>query len=241
VAKLYAHRIHYLDPSGKFKEIDSRVVADRAGLKNAAGPAEVRFAPRADAAELVKLSSGKHRISFSLPDAAASAPVVDGSTVTYPEVFPGVDLKYLVHPEGVKEVLVLKRPTETSAPFRFRMSPGALNPKTTSSGWIELADASGEVAFRIPPAQAWDSSALTPQSSPLRPATAKLVKSSEQWFVDLAVDPGWLASAQYPVFVDPALLLAEGRGTIGTDGYISDAAPSYSYCDDQCVPTTALI
>jgi hypothetical protein len=166
-AKVYAEPIHFADQSGKLKEIDNTIVPFEDGFRNAAGPQVTTFAGSADSAEVVTVSGSGQAVSFSMPGALPVAPQIQGSRITYPGVFEGIDLTYIVESDSVKELVVLNAPpaagTDTS--FRFELKPGDLTPRKTEAGGIDIADAKGQVHYRIPPAYAVDSNPVPGPSS----------------------------------------------------------------------------
>ena len=76
-AKVYASPIHFKGADGKLRDIDNRIVADATGFKNAAGPAEIRFARQADSKQLLSVREGKNRVSFSLQGAGPAQAVTE--------------------------------------------------------------------------------------------------------------------------------------------------------------------
>lgn len=89
ILKISESPLHFQDSSGRWKEIDNRIVDAGERLTNAAGRAEVSFG-RTTADEHLRILSSGNEISMSLLDADASDAVVKGSTVTYPEVRPAL-------------------------------------------------------------------------------------------------------------------------------------------------------
>lgn len=182
---------------------------------------------------MLNIKHGENQISFSLQNAAGSTGIPDGSVITYSAVRPAVDLKYVMSSGGVKEMLVLNERPASNADltFRFVLNANGLEPKTTKRGGIDLVDEKGKIQFSIPAAVAWDSA--SPGIPLVNPEAAKLalIRSGDQWFVDLKADSKWLSAAEreYPVFLDPEVYIASVWGNVGDDGYISDAYPFESY------------
>ena len=112
--------VNYRKPDGSWAPIDTTFVGTADGWRNAADRVDLRLADRASADSIVRLRfDDEHEVSFGLQGTAASAGVATGSTVTYPRVLPGVDLKFEAQSGGVKEVMVLKWPTRrTPGPSR---------------------------------------------------------------------------------------------------------------------------
>ncbi|WP_264932922.1 hypothetical protein, partial [Streptomyces sp. A012304] len=85
--------INYRDQHGTWRPIDSALVEQTGGWANAADSVALRFAGRADAAELasVTLPSGES-FGYGLSGAAAVAGTADGARVAYQQVLPETDL-----------------------------------------------------------------------------------------------------------------------------------------------------
>jgi hypothetical protein len=231
-ARLYSQPVNFQDASGTIRPIDTTVVADGDQLRNAAGPLDLRFAARADEANLVSIGVDGHRATLALEEAGASPAQVSGPEVRYPEVSPGVDLEYHVGPTTVKELLVLKRPPAPgeAASFRFPLQLDGLEPAPQPDGSIALVDPEGMEAMRIPAATAWDSAVDPLSAEPTYgPASLELTNEAGSWVLTLGTDPAWLAdpARQYPVYLDPTF--AAGRQSWSQDTFVTDRYPDTNY------------
>jgi Concanavalin A-like lectin/glucanases superfamily len=89
-------------------------------------------------------------------------PVVEGSTATYTDVLPGVDLRLTAEAEGFSHVLVVKNAEAAANPELTRLDlpvhTQGLDLARTDAGVIEGRDASGAgVVFEAPQPLMWDS------------------------------------------------------------------------------------
>jgi hypothetical protein len=161
---------------------------------------------------VVTLAAGPSSVGFAAPEGAtAVAPTASGSTVTYPAVFPGVDLTYVVSSANlVKEELVLHAPPAggTDATYRFplRLTSG-LVPRPDPDGGIGVYDAKGAEKYRIPPGTMMDSN-VDPHSgnSASAPVQLTLDTAGTTPVVVVRAAGAWLADPArvYPVSVDPS-------------------------------------
>ncbi|WP_235523468.1 hypothetical protein [Cellulomonas sp. Root485] len=108
---------------GVWKPISTDVTATGDGGGAAAvHPLHPEFAPSADAASVLTVSTEGAQVSFGL-DGADAAPIErDGDVVTYDDVFPGVDLRYEVSSGSVKEALVLAKAPRTAQSYVWRLT-----------------------------------------------------------------------------------------------------------------------
>jgi RHS repeat-associated protein/uncharacterized repeat protein (TIGR01451 family) len=114
-------------PNGKnFEPIDNTLVPDaaRGGFRNKGNSFVTRFDR---SSSRVDLETAEGRISMVPVGGRASEGVVDqkGESITYADVWPGVDVRYRVVNEGIKEEIVL-RELPTTSEFSFRVDGTAL-------------------------------------------------------------------------------------------------------------------
>jgi hypothetical protein len=133
-------------------------------------------------------------------------PVVSGSSVTYPEILPGVDLRVDVGPDSFSHVLVVKTRAAAANPalgtVRFGLSAPGLTVSVSSSGGLAARDASGTEVFSAAAPLMWD--APGPGSGLSRQRVMPVaVRGGE---LVLSPDPGMLSdpATRFPVVIDPS-------------------------------------
>lgn len=169
-----------------------------------------------------------HEVRLSAPGLALGEPEVRETVVTYREVAPGVDLRYLVEGDGVKELLVLK---DKSAPrsFRFHLADpdGVLGePVRQEDGRLEWSGSEGsDKQVVIPPAYAYASDGegrVDPARAQPSPGNASLGQErvAGGWDLVLSVDEEWASGQTGPVTLDPSIYyyFSFGRSGTGTMG-----------------------
>ncbi|WP_435060535.1 hypothetical protein, partial [Streptomyces sp. bgisy060] len=134
------------------------------GWRIAAGETDSAFAGFADGAPLVSMNTGSETsVGFAIQGAAHAQGEVEESTITYKEVLPGSDVRFIATGASVKEVLYLNSvdaPTEWTFPLYTQGLTGSLDP----SGAVLFKDSSGTVRARIPAGWMEDSN-LAPNSN----------------------------------------------------------------------------
>jgi hypothetical protein len=142
--------IHFQDDAGNWARIDNSVVPDgQGGFTNAANGWDVRFTPMTPGGGGgVEVTTDTGAMRMAPEDAATTITPVpgtgeDANTVTYREVWPGIDVVYRVTSASVKEELVVrKKPTKhtfpssstaltSSTPARARTWPSPARSATT--------------------------------------------------------------------------------------------------------------
>jgi hypothetical protein len=212
---------HYWTGS-RWADISNRLVADPAGgYRNQANSFTARFRSSG-----VRVETPQGTITLNPADATLGEPVVDSAeeTVTYPDVWPGVDVRYKVHSTGVKEELVLRRRPSMSQ-FPFQVQGTSLTPQPDGS----LAT-SGAFAgkWKVPPPVVFAKDGSTVPAAAPRFSVAGGT-------VTLAVDGSWLSGlddAAFPVVLDPGL---QDMGAQTSRSYERNPYDNgYSTCEQPC-------
>lgn len=168
---------------------------------------------------------GLHRAGFAqgqdvtyLPIGAADvAPVIEGNTATYADLWPGVDVRLTVSPEGIKEDLILR---DSGAPAFF-----AWDVVTRAA----VLDPSGEYIDPLRATVIGRLAAATVHDAAGVEGPATLVCDAES--VRIELDPEWLddPARVWPVTVDPTTITVQPDNTTGQDAQILSGNPTANY------------
>ena len=207
--------MHYKDATGRWQPIDTRLARSRDGGYDWAATAnsfQTRFKDTL-AGGYLRLDLAGGQFTLSMAGAASSKATVDGRGLTYPQVRPGVDLRYELSASAVKETLLLADATVPTA-YRFGL--------TTPSGTTVVSRADGSIELR---AAGRTQPLLTLPAPTVADAPGRAGDAAEQvrgvtglaatevrpglFDVDLSVDAEWLRSPQrrFPVALDPTFLI----------------------------------
>jgi len=202
---------------GSWGEIDPTLVASpRSGYawRNKLGPLTIDFAGVARAKDTVLVSVGDQSLSFGPVGAAGVAPTVTKNQITYPGVFPGVDLRYMVGSNGLREELIFTRDPGVD---RFRFSVGGTAAVTAGSNG-GLAIKSGNRTVLTSPAPFLEESEAPGKNEPaLSPNVSFAVAGSAgDQTLDVIFDRSWVnASGRvWPVILDPTSNLSPTSDTL---------------------------
>lgn len=127
------------------------------GSARAATPAAEPAAPVPAERELVKVGSGGQEVKFGwlgkLPK-----PRLEGSKATYVDARPGVDLVLQATRTGFEQFLIVKDRSAVSqaGTLTLPMDTTSLSVAAQPDGSIQLLDAAGKVAVKIPAPVMWD-------------------------------------------------------------------------------------
>ena len=189
------------------------------GWHNAADEVDVRVARQADAERLTTLAvDAEHEVSYGLAGATKVDGAANGSTATYTEVQPGVDLELESQPGGVKETLVLTRPGATG--FTFPLTLKNLTAHVEHNQ-VLLKDRAGTTRAVIPPGDMVDANGHRSTA-----VTYTLTSHNGRQALQLALDAAWLAQAAYPVAVDPTIQLPVTGEAADSSLYVNGTSSS---------------
>lgn len=205
---------------------------------------------------LARVGSGGREVALTLPW-ALPAPRLSGSTATYPDVQPGVDLVVTAQSEGFSEVLVVRDRAAAANPavraLRFTLAAPGLRLRAADGGF-EAVDVAGDVQFSSPAPRMWDSSGER-GSARATPAGVAAVRGSAGRVTDrpgdgdsvasmttnlsgadllIAPDAGLLdgAGTVFPVYIDPSVTASRSDWAMIQSAFGGDD-PTYKYSGDE--------
>ncbi|MER7758328.1 DNRLRE domain-containing protein [Streptomyces sp. NPDC097619] len=170
---------------GSWRAIDTTLTkaAGRVAPKAAAG--NVTFSA-GGTAPLVVLKDQGRSLSLGWPT-PLPAPVLSGSTATYREVLPGVDLAVDAGVDGFSQALIVKTPEAADNPelatLDFALKADGLTLKQdAAAGSLTAVNPAGQTVFATSTARMWDSSgteaAPAPQAGPTTAKSGPLLRSA---------------------------------------------------------------
>lgn len=234
VAALYETDVHYQDETGAFQEIDNSFESAGDEYQTKDGKQKVKLAKKASAKKLVTIHTDDYKISWGFADAAKSRaevqPMEENLTddpfavknltgeMRYSDVFDGVDLRYLVTPDGVKEDIILKDRSARRS-FTVYYDVGQLTAQQKDSRTVELL-AGDTVVYEIIAPMMTDANGSFSDALTLTLTEQKNGKLT----VVLTADSAWLddSARYYPVTVDPMVMTKQDSATIQSK-YITSA------------------
>jgi Concanavalin A-like lectin/glucanases superfamily/TGF-beta propeptide len=211
---LYSGPIHYRDASGEWHPISSRLIPSIEpgyAWRNEAAGFRAYFKSILDQS-FVRLDVNNETFRFTFDGATPTlAETLGDGALSYEGAMPGVDLRYAVRPDGIKETLTLAN-ANVPTNYRFFLTPPegmSLEADQLTDGSWAISAADGDSLFTLD--QPWVSEAgpggASPDSEPH--ASLDVTHVSEQLALDIVVDAAWLASPdrQFPVVIDPTVTI----------------------------------
>ncbi|MFK4269038.1 LamG-like jellyroll fold domain-containing protein [Streptomyces milbemycinicus] len=228
---------------GQWKDIDTMLIRRADGS----------YAPRAAVAAMA-FSGGGNRTFGTIERSgrtmsvgwrsALPEPRVEGSTATYPEVLPGVDLRVIAEAEGFSHLLVVKSAEAAANPALASIelpvrTDGLAVRATAEQGGLEAVDqGAGGAVFEAPAPMMWDSGHdAKARSTARRSASAEGLGAPEGSqiadvgldvrgdSVVLTPDTGLLTGDDtvYPVYIDPVVKTANRTGWTMVSSHYSNS------------------
>jgi len=238
-AYVYMRPVHFRASDGNWHEYDNRLSLDEEGAfwYNQSGEFLVMFGkasdsfPRADvsqiamlqheASSLVNVSTRYAGVRFQPLDGASVEAQVDGETIVYPEIYPGVDLQYTIDNDLLKEDLLFHRPP-TQMRFSFLVYADGKSLTLHEGGSISVA--CQEECFSIMPPYMQDAAGET--SEDIRVELEHL----QNGYYILTYEPAqiWMNNPEreFPVILDPTVTAGSGYST-----YIQEGYPNVARCN----------
>jgi RHS repeat-associated protein len=211
--------VHYQAPDGSMQPIDStlhKVDEDGYAWRSGANVFEMRFKPAAgpDFAEF-RIGGRTFRLQAEDTAAVSGPATVSGNEISYPGAFAGADLRYLVGPMGVEEVIDLAGPDSPTS-YTFRMSTADQGPEPTvqrrpdGSYAVNVAPLHGPAfVFAAPVVQEAAGEGQVSPPDPTAKPSLRVVKQGRDLMLTLDLDQGWLRAPgrRFPVQLDPTITI----------------------------------
>ena len=201
----YGAPVRYRDQAGTWHDIDLRWRRAADGSVAPGGhPSGVRLGARSAGAGASLVSTGDpaHQLDWTAPWALPD-PVLDGTTATYRDVEPGVDVVVHSRRSGFELDLVVNQPPASTPVWRIPLRTKGLTARPRPDGSILFVDANGTPHSAIPAAYMWDATVEPHSGEPLNRARVRL--AVDKGSLVIAPDPAWFADASrvFPITVDP--------------------------------------
>ncbi|MER5218660.1 VCBS repeat-containing protein [Streptomyces sp. NPDC002838] len=165
---------------GTWTSVDTTLAKVAGRISPKAAPGRVTFSAGGDT-RLVTLSDQGGELALTWPNTLPE-PMLDDSTVTYREVFPGVDLAVQASVDGFSQALIVKTPEAADRPELAKIGFGLRTEglevrKDTETGTLRAVNAAGQTVFASSTARMWDSSG-TPEEETAQDAAAKTTSTT---------------------------------------------------------------
>ncbi|MEU8262025.1 hypothetical protein AB0C02_15545, partial [Micromonospora sp. NPDC048999] len=209
--------------NGEWKNLDPTLIRQAdGGITGTVTTNQVRLSP-GGTGPLAELTSGDRALSVTAP-MALPAPTLSGSTATYPDVLPGVDLTVRITSEGgFSHVFVVKNRAAAANPKLAELDLATTGKDVTlrsdSAGNITGVDRTGQTVINAPAPTMWDSGAAmedasTPAGRGTLSNTVEPDRAARTARIGVQIDGGKLrltpdrklltdTATTFPVYIDP--------------------------------------
>lgn len=210
--RVHAKLVHYQDADGKWQEMKPEIKAKCCG-NHGFESNSLPFAAEFSEAGLNQVSF-RYRdgvVKFKIPDEIGTG-VFDteqkGATLKYRRAGREVEYRYDLLGNGLKETIVLNKPTDKNR-YSFEVEFEGANPVPQPDGGIAAVNEAGEVLWSIAPPTAVDAAGVPAQS-----IAQELEQRDGKTYLTITVDAGWLTDKRrkWPVEIDPTMTIAPDAG-----------------------------
>lgn len=202
VVVLHTGLANYQTAAGAWAPIDATLSQQKDGsFQNAADSFQFSLPATWSAADPIVIGRGKDSYSFSLHGMKPAAAVQLSSTsVVYREVLPGVDVRFTSVPGGYRDDISIASAADSAQPFSYDITLSGLSVSLADDGGLDMTDGSDLVAHVAAPVTVDQ----TPGESG-KTAYAVAQVDATHASVGITVDPSFLATAAYPITIDPVV------------------------------------
>jgi RHS repeat-associated protein len=223
---LFSGSVNYRQPRGGWRSISSRLVpAQQAGYawRNEANSFKTFFRKQITDDDYLRFGAAGLNFGFELEDAEAeSSATANGGRVSYRDAVEGVDLRYALFADGLKETLVLP---DAGAPtsYRFVMTPPAgvrtRAERQEDGSWAILLGSRARPLFVFEAPTAEDADGVRGGSPKL-----DIVREGRRFVLELTIGERWLKAPgrSFPVLLDPTITIQPAS----QDASFNDACPT---------------
>jgi len=194
---------------------------------------QTRFAPSNGKVAMVRVQYGTQLVGFSPVAAKTVTPVIsrnsdDTQTVHYYDLWPGVDVEYLVRADTVKENIIIKDKNATNI-FKFAVSGATLEADATNPGGFKLKDALNN-EFGISPINL----IINKYGLETKSVYRQELKNNE---LQISVDQDYikaLPADAFPAVIDPSVYRSTFGTRLGGGNYVSFKSDGYVCYSNVC-------
>ncbi|MFE4537416.1 LamG-like jellyroll fold domain-containing protein [Streptomyces scopuliridis] len=167
--------------AGEWKPIDTELTRTADGeVSPKVSTVGLRFSAGGDG-PLVRLEKAGREVALSWPG-SLPVPELGGSTATYRDILPGVDLRMGAQEDGFTQLLVVKTAeaaaSEKLAELSLDLAAEGVDVRETAEGGLEAVDQGAQSAvFEAPKPMMWDSS--TPSGDGATPARLRKAEAAD--------------------------------------------------------------
>ncbi len=219
IAMIHTDEVNRVNDAGKWRDIKLDLDPEGKGW-SWTDPAGIRTSFPVALSNETPVTVETPEGSFSIaPSDGQSAAKATDDVVSYANAFGNADISYGATLGGVQERIVLHQAPSDPA-FTFSASTKGLTLVPNLYGGIDVMSAD-QIVATLPAPVAYDSSEEMTSST----GAFELIEDGDDtWQLTMRFDPTYLASAAYPVVIDPTWDDSPNR-----DGYTNGASPSTSY------------
>ncbi len=201
--------VNFTDAAGRWQPVDDRLVPAEGGGWRVAAAGFAAALPQSLGSGPVRVGEDDTWVELRLEGAASTPGEVAGNTVTYREVFPGVDVQFAATGAGLQKLITLSGP-QVKAEYAFAVTTSADTSVRASKAGVAVTRP-GSAGFVVPLPWAVDGGDDLDAAGGSPRVRLSAAKAGAGWRLGVALDRAWLADPErvFPVVLDPSLYREE--------------------------------
>jgi RHS repeat-associated protein len=221
--EVFSQPVFWKNHQGRWIDIDNNIVPSSLlqafPFQNGSNDVRMLFAKDLLNQAVNRIQYQDLYVEFVPQNTLATVGVPSANEITYPLMYPSVDMKYTVRSRGIKEDIILKDASAQNT-FSFIVHTQGVTPKLNPNGTISFHDSKGKEVFRADKPFAFDH-----QENFTDQVTFSLTQNNDQWKLDVTLDQNWLKdpSRSFPITIDPTITFqpddANVKDTTAVSGY----------------------
>jgi RHS repeat-associated protein len=219
-AVLYPTVVNEQDDKGDWVPLDLAFESVTGGWTVETNATTVFFPETLAKATPVRFETAGGSISSVPTGTADSKGLLEEGQIRYPAALPATDIVYVPLTTGYKESVVLSSGAAGSK-FAWDIGVKGFTLSKTDDGRIEVL-VDDQVVAEMAPATVFDSTGAAPEAAPNYTLTDL---GSGAYTISVELDAGWLATAKYPVTIDPG----SATPSLLYDTFVRSSQPTTSY------------
>ncbi len=218
--------LHFKNKRGNWQKIDNNLGTEARGgyeYVNKDNAFTTRFARNNQNGQLVLIQYDDNRwMTFSPAEKFTAIGTINESIIEYKGIRTGVDLRYIVDNDRVKEEIILRNYPSTNT-FSFNLDAQGMDFEKTDDGVIWAVDeATKERLFYFQKTYGEDA-----EGNITYDVNLDIIQDTQGRKLTITVDNQWLENAKYPVIIDPTIGINVDTDIVDT--YVSSANPTTTY------------
>lgn len=199
------------------------------GYKNKEGNLKIKFSKKVHQKNMVSIQNGDYKVKWGITgfenqsngvvtSSVNSSDIFEApyhkvdQTITYANIYEGIDLVYLIDSVKIKENIVIHESTDMNE-FTFEYKVDGLKLVLNDNGEIEALNEENEVIFMMPKPFMYDDNDIYCED-----VHYEIIEKNKKYNIKIVANKEWMNSEErvYPIVIDPVIKTETTKSAIDT-------------------------